>query len=276
MNETIVFGILFFIFGAIIGSFLNVCIVRLPHEKSVVFPGSHCVKCHKPIAWYDNVPLLSYFLLGGKCRHCHEKFSFRYALVELVTALTFLGFYLYYGLDILLLPYLIMVCGFIVATFVDFEHRIIPDEVSVGGMCAGLFLSLAIPKLHVVAGEHGYMWRDYLLSLGFSLLGVLIGGGLIYLMGMLGDFIFKKESMGGGDVKLLAMVGAFLGWKSALLTFFIAPFFGAIFGIIEKIRTKDTAIAYGPFLVLGALISLFWSEKIIEFILSGYLFYPNP
>jgi leader peptidase (prepilin peptidase)/N-methyltransferase len=153
---------------------------------------------------------------------------------------------------------------------VDFEHRIIPDEISVGGMCFGLLFSLLIPELH------GYAWgsEPYFLanlkSLGWSAVGVLAGGGSIYAMGLLGDWIFKKESMGGGDVKLMAMIGAFLGWDMALLTFFIAPFFGAIFGVIEKIRTKDTAIAYGPFLVMGALICLFYGNEIIVWILGGY------
>lgn len=274
--ETAVWGTLFFIFGSMIGSFLNVCIVRLPHEKSVVFPGSHCVKCQAPIRWYDNIPIFSYFVLGGKCRTCKAPFSFRYCLVEIITALTFLGFYLYFGLDIRLLPYLVMTSGFIVATFVDFEHRIIPDEVSVGGMFAGLALSLFIPSLHgIVGGEQGYIWKDYAMSLGLSAMGVLIGGGSIYAMGMLGDFLFKKESMGGGDIKLLAMIGAFLGWKLSLLTFFVAPFFGAVFGIAEKIRTNDTAIPYGPFLVLGALISLFYGDAIINWILNGYGLVPR-
>ncbi len=276
MVETVVWGTLFFVLGSMIGSFLNVCIVRLPHEKSVVFPGSHCVKCQAPIHWYDNIPIFSYLLLGGKCRKCQAPFSFRYCLVEIITALTFLGFYLAYGLDIRLLPYLVMTSGFIVATFVDFEHRIIPDEISVGGMFAGLALSLFIPSLHgIVGGEQGYIWKDYALSLGLSAMGVLIGGGSIYAMGMLGDFLFKKESMGGGDIKLLAMIGAFLGWKLSLLTFFVAPFFGAVFGIAEKIRTNDTAIPYGPFLVLGALISLFYGDAIINWVLNGYGLVPR-
>jgi len=258
-------GSVIFILGTIIGSFLNVCIVRLPHEKSVVFPGSHCVHCQKPIAWYDNIPLLSFIFLGGRCRHCRKRISFRYVIVELTMGLTFLGFYSYFGLELILLPYLIFVCGLIVATFVDIEHRIIPDEVSIGGMVAGVIFSGLIPTLHQT--------DNILLALGRSGLGVLIGGGSIYLMGMLGDFIFKKESMGGGDVKLLAMVGAFLGWQSALLTFFIAPFFGAILGIIVKIRTKESVIPYGPFLALGAVISLFWSDSLIHWILTGYGLY---
>lgn len=256
------FSIGFFLFGSIIGSFLNVCIVRLPHEKSVVFPASHCVHCKKPIAWYDNIPLISYLILAGCCRQCKAKISFRYFFVELVTGISFVLFYKYFGLQAVLIPYLVMMCGFIVATFVDFEHRIIPDEVSIGGMIAGVIFSIFIPQLH---GQDAF-WNGAL----WSIIGLLAGGGSIYLMGLLGDVIFKKESMGGGDVKLMAMVGAFMGWKYALLTFFLAPFFGAIYGIIEKLRTKDSTIAYGPFLVLGALLSLFKGDVILRWILNNY------
>ncbi len=273
MTEQLMISICMFIFGIIVGSFLNVCIIRWPHEKSVVSPGSHCTSCKKPIAWFDNIPLLSFIFLGGKCRHCQAKFSFRYFLVELITGIVFVLYYRYFGMGGVLGSYLIMTCGFIVATFVDFEHRIIPDEVSVGGMCVGLVLSLFIPELHGVAGVHENFWMNHLHSFGLSCLGVLIGGGSIYAMGMLGDFLFKKESMGGGDIKLLAMIGAFMGWKLAVLTFFVAPFFGAMYGIIEKIRTKDTAIAYGPFLVLGALICLFKGDALIAWIASGYGLY---
>ncbi len=256
------FSISIFLFGLIVGSFLNVCIIRMAKEESIVMPGSHCLKCKKQIPWYDNIPLLSFILLRGKCRFCGEKFSFRYFFIELLTGLVFLGMYQYVGLRLILIPYLVMMSGFIVATFTDIDERIIPDEISIGGMIVGLVLSLLIPELHKT--------DLHLLSLWRSVLGVLIGGGSIYLMGILGDFIFKKESMGGGDVKLMAMIGAFLGWKLAILAFFIAPFFGAVFGIIEKIRTKQSLIPYGPFLVIGALIALFYSDPIINWILTGY------
>jgi leader peptidase (prepilin peptidase) / N-methyltransferase len=256
-------NILFFISGAMIGSFLNVCIVRLPQEKSVIFPGSHCTKCQKPIRWYDNIPIFSYLVLRGKCRDCKARFSIRYPLIELLTAHVFLGFYLYFGPSWLLIPYLVMVSGFIVGTFVDLEHRILPDEVTLGGTVAGLIFSALIPQLHST--------DSWISSLGQSGLGILVGGGMIYLMGLFGEWVFKKEAMGGGDVKLLAMIGSFLGWKYAVLTFFLAPFFGSIVGIIEKIRTKDSTIAYGPYLVIGALASLFWGEKIIYLIMTGQL-----
>ena len=265
MNPEIIFKLFFLMMGAITGSFLNVCIVRLPKEESIVTPRSHCVNCKNPIAWFDNIPFISYMILSGKCRYCKEAISFRYFLVELMTASAFLGSYFLYGLDWVLVPYLVMISCFIVATFVDFEHRIIPDEISVGGLVAGLVFSFFIPQLH--QGD------NHFLSLGRSLFGALVGGGAIYAMGMLGDLIFKKESMGGGDVKLMAMVGAFMGWKLALLAFFIAPFFGAIYGLVEKLRTKDSTIAYGPFLVLGSLVSLIWGDPIIAWIMSGYGLY---
>ena len=272
MTEQMIIGASMFVLGSIVGSFLNVCIVRMPKESSIVTPASHCMHCGHPIPWFDNIPLVSYFFLMGKCRYCNAKFSFRYFLVELLTASTFLGFYLYFGLAPLLWPYLFMAGCFIVATFVDFEHRIIPDEISIGGMFAGLVFSFFIPQLHVPSGDPSGLALHFQ-GLYHSIIGVLVGGGSIYAMGVLGDFLFKKESMGGGDVKLLAMIGAFLGWKLAILTFFVAPFFGAVFGIIEKVRTKDSAIPYGPFLVLGALICLFKGKELLAWVLSGYGLY---
>ena len=262
-----------FVSGAIVGSFLNVCIVRMPHEKSVVTPRSHCVRCKNSYCGTTIFLLSVIFSLADAAGSVKKKISPRYFLVELITAITFVIFYQYFGLTALLPAYLTMVCGFIVATFVDFEHRIIPDEISIGGMVAGLLFSAFIPGLHGMDAGSGPLIPVHLKSLGWSLVGVLVGGGSIYAMGILGDFLFKKESMGGGDVKLMAMVGAFLGWKLAILTFFLAPFSGAVYGIIEKIRTKDTAIAYGPFLVAGALVSLFWGDAIILWILSGYGLY---
>jgi len=259
--------ILVFVFGSIVGSFLNVCIHRLPLEESIVKPGSHCCHCNKQILWYDNVPLLSYLLLGGKCRFCKKKISLRYFFVELLTAGMFLLFFRLYGLSYTFISYSIFASGLIIATFVDIKHRIIPDEISLGGIAVGVAVNLVRPYI-----EHG----SYdLLPVFDSLLGVLIGGGIIYFTGFLFDLIYFKvlkrppiqgetESMGGGDVKLLAMIGAFLGWKRALLTFFIAPFLGVVIGIVNLVSKKDHTIPYGPFLSLGALISLFWMDKIIS------------
>ncbi len=260
-----------FLFGAIVGSFLNVCIYRMPLEQSIAFPGSHCPKCKKPIRWFDNIPFVSYILLGGKCRHCQNRISFRYFLVELLTAGMFLLFYLYRGFSLQSLIYVIFTCGLIVATFVDFSHRIIPDEISIGGTVVG-FLFSALRGLSVNPWAY-----DYHPALD-SFLGILAGGGIIFLTGYLFDLFYFKllkhppiqgetESMGGGDVKLLAMIGAFLGWKAALITFFLAPFFGMSVGVVNLLVKKDHLIPYGPFLSLAALLTVFWEKKILHIFL---------
>ncbi len=335
LTEDLVLKSFFFCFGAIIGSFLNVCIVRMPHEKSIVWPGSHCVHCQALIPWYDNIPLLSCLILRGQCRFCHKRISSRYFLVEFLTGSFFVFFYHYYHLNWVLLPYLVLLCGLIVATFIDIEHRIIPDEISLGGIVVGLIFSVMIPGMHdfsltslwsgrifmrILYGALAFaalieylidnkkksedQFEDlvimimvgiaigielllsfflpslqtrtpeiaaHLLSLDASLIGFLSGGGLIYAMGLLGNWLFKKESMGGGDVKLLAMIGSFLGWQMALLTFFVAPFFGAVVGVIVKLRTKSSVIAYGPFLALASMICLFWGKSIMDWLLFNSL-----
>jgi leader peptidase (prepilin peptidase)/N-methyltransferase len=257
-----------FIFGSMIGSFLNVCIHRLPLEESVVFPASHCPKCKKLISWFDNIPFLSYILLAGKCRFCKEKISSRYFLVEFLTALMFISLYLRFGLNFKFFLYVIFICGLIIATFVDFSHRIIPDEISIGGMVLGFCLR----------ASSGLSFKPFVYHyqpLVDSLLGILVGGGIIYLTGYLFDLVFFKllkhppiqgetESMGGGDVKLLAMIGAFLGWKAALITFFVAPFFGMVVGVFNMVVKKDHLIPYGPFLSLAALMAIFWEQRILH------------
>jgi len=260
-----------FIFGSIVGSFLNVCIYRMPLEQSVAKPArSFCPHCKKTIPWFDNIPFLSYVLLGGKCRVCKQKISFRYFLIELITAVTFVSFFHLFGPSFKFFYYTLFVCGLIVATFVDIPHRIIPDEISVGGIIVGLLLN-------VIRGLQLQPLRWHWQPAFQSFLGIIIGGGIIYLTGVLFDLVYFKllkkppiqgetESMGGGDVKLLAMIGAFLGWEKALLTFFLAPFFGVAIGIISLVTKKDHTIPYGPFLSLAALLSLFWADKIIRMI----------
>ncbi len=260
--------IIAFIFGSIMGSFLNVCIHRMPEQESVVWPSSHCPHCKKRIPAYDNIPFLSYILLGGKCRFCKKTISLRYPLVELLTALLFVVLFSKYRLTYDFFFYLVLVCGLVVATFIDIKHRIIPDEVSLGGIIVGFILSSI---KGVTLSPLSFHFKPML----GSLLGIAIGGGVIYLSGFLFDSVYFKilrkppiqgetESMGGGDVKLLAMIGAFLGWQRALLTFLIAPFFGAVVGIINLIVKKEHTIPYGPFLSLAALVSIFWADKIIH------------
>jgi leader peptidase (prepilin peptidase)/N-methyltransferase len=251
--------VIIFIIGACVGSFLNVCIYRLPKGESVIRPSSHCPNCNHRLKWYENIPFLSYLILRGKCRYCKKPISPRYITVELITAGLFLLFLNYFGLGVSFLIYVSLASALIVATFIDLKERIIPDEISLTGMVVGLLVSFIYPALHGVTSHK--------LSFLYSCLGLTVGGGSIYLTGLLGDFIFKKESMGGGDVKLLAMVGAFIGWKLVLLAFFISPLFGAIVGIILKIRSNVSTIPYGPFLSLGTIISVIWGEQIIRWII---------
>ena len=248
-----------FVVGACVGSFLNVCIYRLEKGVSIIRPRSYCPDCRHPLAWYDNIPLLSYLILRGRCRYCRKPISFRYFTVELLTAGIFLLFLHYFGLTVPFFIFISLVSALIVATFIDIKARIIPDEISLPGMGIALLVSFSYPALQGT-GSH-------IQALLYSLLGLIVGGGVIYLTGLLGDFMFKKESMGGGDVKLLAMIGAFVGWKLALLTFFVAPLFGAVVGIILKIKNKTDTIPYGPFISLAAIISIIWGEEIIRRIL---------
>ncbi|MEW5758781.1 MAG: prepilin peptidase [Candidatus Omnitrophota bacterium] len=246
-------GLFVFIFGLIVGSFLNVCIYRMPREISPAKGRSFCPHCKKQIAWYDNIPLFSYIVLLGKCRSCKAKISIQYFIVELIAGGLFLLTYFYFGITLNFFIYLILLSGLIISTFIDIEHRIIPDEISIGGVVVGFLIALILAFIK----KTPFIILD-------SFLGIIIGGGVIYLTGMLGDFLFKKESMGGGDVKLLAAIGAFLGWKKALLSFFIAPVFGAIIGIVVLIKYKDHYIPYGPFLSIGAIIALFWGDKLLR------------
>jgi leader peptidase (prepilin peptidase)/N-methyltransferase len=263
-----------FIFGSLVGSFLNVCIHRLPLGESVVFPASHCPKCKKNIAWYDNIPCISYIVLTGRCRSCSTRISPRYFFVELLTALAFVYCWQRWGLSWGFFMYILLLCALIVATFVDIRHRIIPDEISIGGMVVG-FVMMS------VSGLTTRPWRFTAGPMVNSLLGIIIGGGIIWLIGFLFDVVYFKllkkgpiqgetQSMGGGDVKLLAMIGAFLGWQAALMTFFLAPVLGAAIGLINLAITKDHTVPYGPFLSAAAVIVLVWFEPIVRFIIPIY------
>ncbi|MDD5238100.1 MAG: prepilin peptidase [Candidatus Omnitrophica bacterium] len=263
--------ILIFAFGSAVGSFLNVCIHRMPLGESVVWPRSHCPHCKKRIPGYDNIPFLSFIILGGKCRFCKGKISLRYPIVELLTATVFVLFFSRWGLSYDFILYTLFACSLVIATFVDIKHRIIPDEISVGGMIIG-FILVSIKGINLQP-----------LSFNFkpmlnSFLGIIAGGGIIYLTGFTFDLVYFKilkrppiqgetESMGGGDIKLMAMIGAFLGWENALITFFLAPCIGIIPGIINLVAKKDHTIPYGPFLALAAVVSIFLKSRIIYFLI---------
>jgi len=248
--------LLIFIFGSVIGSFLNVCIYRIPRKESIVSPGSRCVACKRPIPWYDNIPLLSYICLMARCRFCKERISSRYFAIELISALAFLVLFIYFGFTAKFWIYSLITFSLIVVTFIDLEFQIIPDRVSIGGLVLGIILSAAIPQLH-----NGVTWKHGLIN---SILGALVGGGLIYLTGFLGQIAFKKESMGGGDVKLMAMLGTFLGWKMAILVFFLAPFFGTPAGLYIKFVKKCDIIPYGPYIAIASFVAMIWGQRILN------------
>lgn len=262
MPSEMLVKIYIFIMGLIIGSFLNVCIYRLPKNKSIVSPPSHCPNCKKAILWYDNIPLLSYLVLGGKCRFCKVKISPRYFLVEALTGIAALLLFIGFGLTPKFFAYSVLTFGLIVATFVDFEIQEIPDQISIGGAITGLVVAFAFPSIFDTSSR--------LSSLLASFLGAFAGGLSIYLMGVFGKMAFKKEAMGGGDVKLMAMIGAFLGWREVLVVFFMAPFFGGIAGLILKLKDGRDIIPYGPYLSLAALVTIFFGNRILNFFLYGF------
>src|SRR3989338_6676558 len=248
--------LLIFIFGSIIGSFLNVCIYRIPRNESIIFPGSRCPSCKKAIEWYDNIPFLSYIFLRARCRSCGSKISFRYFAVELISAVCFLILFMNFGITQRFWIYSIVTFSLIVVTFIDLGFQIIPDRITIGGMLLGVIFSIFLPELHNV-----YTWRHGLMK---ALSGGLAGAGAIYITGVLGKMAFKKESMGGGDVKLMAMLGVFLGWEKALLIFFLAPFFGVPAGLYLKLKTKTDIIPYGPFLSMASFTVMMWGQDILS------------
>ncbi|MBI4830848.1 MAG: prepilin peptidase, partial [Candidatus Lindowbacteria bacterium] len=205
-----------FALGAVTGSFLNVCIVRLPEKKSLVWPGSHCPKCGKPIKWFDNIPLISFAILRGKCRGCGTAISWQYPVVELVTACLFVVLMRRFTNVLALSIYVLFTCSLIVVTFIDLKHYIIPDEISIPGILIGLAVSLLPARF----ADGQFVSKSFL----DSLIGCITGGGILFLVAEFSLIFLKKEGMGGGDVKLLAMIGAFLGWKLALMTIIVGSF----------------------------------------------------
>jgi leader peptidase (prepilin peptidase) / N-methyltransferase len=249
--------ILFFILGLVLGSFANVCIYRLPAGKSIVTPGSQCPKCGKNILWYDNIPLLSYILLRGKCRFCKAPISFRYFIVELLTGVLFLLTFLKFGVSPALFVYLIFVLALIIVSFIDIDTFLIPDVIVLPGILLGLIFSVLFPQIHQIQIHQITRTGSFL----YSLEGVLLGGLVLLFLGVVGKFIFKKEAMGGGDVKLLAMIGAFLGWKCVLLSLFFGSLLGTVVSLSLIVAGKkkiEEYVPFGPYLGLGAVIALFF------------------
>ena len=255
MPPLVIFYIFAFIFGAVVGSFLNVCICRLPKNESIVFPPSHCPTCDYRIPWYDNVPIISYLILRGKCRSCKSRISIQYPLVELVNALLTLFLFMRFGPSLPFVVLFLFCSAMVVVTFIDLEHQIIPDVISLPGIVAGFIFSFFIPQLG---------WLN-------SLIGIVVGGGSLWLVASGYELLTKKEGMGGGDIKLLAMMGAFLGWKSIPFIIFVSSLIGSVIGItVMLMREKDAklAIPFGPFLALGAVLYIFFGRQLIHLYLS--------
>lgn len=240
-----------FLFGAILGSFLNVCIYRLPKRESILCPPSHCPYCNEPIKFYDNIPILSYLLLRGKCRHCKEHISIRYPIVEGLSGLISLALFIKYGLTVQFLLFLLFAASLISITFIDLDHQIIPDIISIPGIFFGIGASFFIPIMS---------WSE-------SLFGILVGGGFLLLVAIGYKWLTGREGMGGGDIKLLAMVGAWLGWKAIPFILFSSSLIGVLIGggslLISKkgLRYK---IPFGPFLSISSIIYIFFGPELIK------------
>ncbi|MBU4257805.1 MAG: A24 family peptidase [Proteobacteria bacterium] len=241
-----------FIFGICAGSFMNVCIYRLPASKSIIIPArSTCPNCGNIIKFYDNIPILSYLLLKGKCRHCDSPIAFRYLLVELIGGFFALCIYFKFGITIEGFVYYVLISSLLVITFIDLDHQIIPDVITLPGIPIFFFASFILTEI---------TYKD-------SLLGILAGGGSLLLIAVTYNLLTKKEGMGGGDIKLLAMLGAALGWKGVFFTIFIASVIGTVVGIILMLRTRrglKLAVPFGPFLSMGAIIYIFFGSSIIN------------
>jgi leader peptidase (prepilin peptidase)/N-methyltransferase len=244
-----------FVVGALIGSFLNVCIHRLPSGESVVFPASHCPRCGEPIRPYDNIPIVSYVLLRGRCRRCAAPISARYPVVEVLTGLAAVGTVWELGASAHALLAFAFLCALIVITFIDFDHQIIPDSVSLPGIGVGFAAAL-------IFGDPS--WRA-------SLAGIALGGGLLWAVAEGYYRLTGREGMGGGDIKLLAMIGAFLGWQAVLVTLMIGSLTGSLIGMVLLLAQRGdrrTAIPFGPFLAVGAAAALFWGDALIRWYLG--------
>ena len=286
-----------FVYGTVVGSFLNVCIYRLPAEESIVDPPSHCPKCNRRLRAADLVPLFSFLLLGRKCRYCGAPISWRYFGVELLTGVLFVAVYLRYGFTIDFFAYVLFVSALLIAFFVDLDHFIIPDQVPIAAVIIGVGKDIA----HIIAGDgRGLIsiplpWTDFSLPMLPSVIGIVVCGGIFYLIAWVSFYVFRPKdkealaeyegAMGGGDVKLAAGTGAVLGAVPALVSFFLAVILGTLFGVtwlVLKSRAEKkgmpwrTELPFGPYMVAGALLVMLAYPQLqalwalwIDFVVTG-------
>jgi len=251
MTSSLPLNVLAFIFGACIGSFLNVCIYRIPAAVSIVHPGSSCPHCKTMISFYDNIPIVSYLVLMGKCRHCKAPIALRYPFVEFLTGILALACMVAFGPTMHGVLNFFFIATLIVVTFIDLDHRIIPDVITLPGIPVFFLFSFAIPTIS---------WLD-------SIIGILVGGGCLFSVAWIYHAITGRDGMGGGDIKLLAMMGAVMGWKGILFTIFAASAVGTVVGLATMIKSSKgmrLAIPFGPFLALGGILYLFFGTAIIR------------
>lgn len=256
------------VFGLLIGSFLNVCIHRWPRNRSVVRPRSHCVRCRKIIAWHDNIPVVSWLVLGGRCRHCKARISARYPLVEALTGALFAAIVAMHGLGIVAAKLCVFTAMTVALIFCDLEKRILPDEFTIGGTVVGLGFALFVRPdvvLHEVLSIFGVEWPEWALNLAESAFGGAFLAGTLWFAGWLFERIRHKEGLGFGDVKLIAMVGSFLGLRGALYTMVAGSIAGSVIGLVYiKVTGKDAGsyeLPYGTFVgIAGLVVALFQSQ----------------
>ena len=273
----LIYGAGLFTIGIVVGSFLNVCIYRIPWEKSVIWPGSHCPRCWGAIEPRDNVPILGWVLLGGACRRCRAPIAIRYPAIELLVGLLFLAAYLVDGVlprqfvrdDAALLVkvgyHALLIALLVVITFIDADLTIVPPSVTNLGIALGLGLGAAFPAIRPTPNAAATAWG----GLGVGLAGLLVGGGMIWIIRVVGGFVFRREAMGSGDIHILGMIGAFLGWQATVLIIPLAAFLGLAQALYKfaryllkrlagrKVSAGDRELPFGPYLSVAALILLF-------------------
>ncbi|MBF0370032.1 MAG: prepilin peptidase [Magnetococcales bacterium] len=248
-------GVIVFVYGAVIGSFLNVCIYRIPLQENIAFPASHCPACKSKIPWTDNIPIFGWLRLKGKCRQCDEKISITYPLVELLTALMSVGIIHGWGFSLESVALLILAYAFIVLTVIDFYHYILPDVITLPGIVLGVLLA-ALPWL---GAPHA--------TLMDSIIGVVAGGGGLWGFAWLFEKITGKVGMGFGDVKLLALIGAWMGWQALPFTIFFSSVLGSVVGltwILIAGRDRSLPIPFGPYLIISAWVFLLYGQRIYD------------